>query len=57
MAAIIRRACVRRLDVHVRSVLNINRCVFSAEGAVLFKVRHRTDSPWRTWGNPESFRG
>ena len=28
-----------------------------AEGAVTLRVRHRTDSPWRTWGNPESFRG
>ena len=28
-----------------------------ANGAVSFRVRHRTDSPWRTWDDPESFRG
>ena len=35
----------------------ICRRVFSAKGAAFITVRHRTDSPWRTWGNPESFRG
>ena len=57
MAAIMRRACVRRLDVHVRSVLNINRCVFIAEGAVLFKVRHRTGFAVANPGQPRKLSG